>query len=73
VLYILAFGVDRRFGFDNWAHIGGLAGGFAVGYVADQVHSSMPESLWRVIAAVCMHYRILFLPMSQAFPRRALR
>jgi hypothetical protein len=56
VLYILAFGLIPQFATDNWAHIGGLVGGFAIGYVAGTpVRSNAPrEGLWRVLAAVCV-------------------
>jgi rhomboid protease GluP len=54
VIYIIAFGLIPGFNVDNWAHIGGLAAGFAVGYVAGTpVHSSSAkEALWRALAAV---------------------
>jgi rhomboid protease GluP len=56
VIYIIAFGFIPGFNVDNWAHIGGLAAGFAVGYVAGTpVHSSPSrEAVWRVLAAVCV-------------------
>ncbi len=56
VVYILAIGFIGGFGTDNWAHIGGLAGGFVVGYVAGTpVHSSRErEAMWRVLAAACI-------------------
>jgi rhomboid protease GluP len=55
VMYILVFGFVLS-GTDNWAHIGGLAAGFAVGYVAGTpVRSSAPrEQLWRALAAACV-------------------
>jgi len=56
VVYVIAFGLIPGFAVDNWAHIGGLAGGFAVGYLAGSpVRSSLArESVWRVLAAVCV-------------------
>ncbi|HZL57305.1 MAG TPA: rhomboid family intramembrane serine protease [Bryobacteraceae bacterium] len=56
VVYILAIGFMPGLGVDNWAHIGGLAGGFAVGYVAGIPMPSMREreAMWRVLAAACV-------------------
>jgi rhomboid protease GluP len=56
VVYIILFGLIPGFNVDNWAHIGGLAAGFAVGYAAGTpVHSSAArEGMWRVLAAVCV-------------------
>jgi rhomboid protease GluP len=56
VIYIIAFGLIPGFAVDNWAHIGGLAAGFAIGYVAGTpVHSSPArEGMWRVLGTVCV-------------------
>ena len=56
VAYILVLGFMGFGNTDNWAHIGGLAAGFAVGYVAGTpVHSSRTqELLWRVLAGICV-------------------
>ena len=56
VVYILAIGFIGGFGIDNWAHMGGLAGGFAVGWVAGlPVRSTRErEAMWRVLAAACV-------------------
>jgi rhomboid protease GluP len=56
VVYILVLGFIPGFSVDNWAHIGGLAAGFAVGYVAGTPVRSSParEGMWRVLAAVCV-------------------
>jgi rhomboid protease GluP len=56
VVYVLAIGFIGGFGVDNWAHLGGLAAGFAIGYVAGTpVHSQRQrEAMWRVLAAVCV-------------------
>jgi rhomboid protease GluP len=56
VIYIIAFGLIPGFSVDNWAHIGGLAAGFAIGYVAGTpVRSSAArEGMWRTLAALCV-------------------
>ena len=56
VAYILVLGFIGFGNTDNWAHIGGLIGGFAVGYVAGTpVRSSVVrEALWRVLAGICI-------------------
>lgn len=42
-------------GIDNWAHIGGIAGGFAIAYVAGTPvrASRSSDSVWKVIAFAC--------------------
>jgi rhomboid protease GluP len=56
VVYILALGFIGGFGTDNWAHIGGLIGGFAVAYVAGTPMPAMREreGMWRVLAAAAL-------------------
>jgi rhomboid protease GluP len=57
VVYILAIGLlVPQFATDNWAHIGGLAAGFAIAYAAGSpVRSTAArEGVWRVLAAVCI-------------------
>ena len=56
VIYIIAFGLIPGFSVDNWAHIGGLAAGFAIGYVSGTpVHSSPGrEGIWRVLGTICV-------------------
>lgn len=52
-IYGLIIGVLPGLAIDNAAHLGGLAGGFAVGYLAGTpklVENSLPERLWRVAA-----------------------
>jgi membrane associated rhomboid family serine protease len=42
-------------GIDNAAHIGGLAGGFAVGYVAGTPgFSQTMERLWQILAGIAI-------------------
>lgn len=56
VAYILVLGFIGFGNTDNWAHIGGLVGGFAVGYLAGTpVRSNYAqETLWRVLAGLCI-------------------
>lgn len=55
VLYVFVMGFLMS-ATDNWAHVGGLAGGFAVGYVAGTPsHSTWArEGIWRALAAICV-------------------
>jgi rhomboid protease GluP len=54
-IYILAMGLVMRMT-DNWAHVGGLAGGFAVAYVAGTPGriGSPVEMVWRVASAIAI-------------------
>jgi rhomboid protease GluP len=56
VVYILAIGFIGGFGTDNWAHIGGLAGGFAVGYVAGTPRLGRPqtERMWMILGGAAI-------------------
>jgi rhomboid protease GluP len=56
VVYLIAIGLLPGFNVDNWAHMGGLAAGFAVAYLAGTpIHSTRArESMWRVLAACCV-------------------
>jgi len=56
VVFMLAVGILGGFNIDNWAHVGGVAAGFAVAYVAGTpIHSSRArESMWRVLAVACV-------------------
>jgi rhomboid protease GluP len=55
VVYVLAMGFFIQ-GTDNWAHMGGLAAGFVVGYIAGTpIRSTHPkEAAWRAAAGVCV-------------------
>ena len=54
VIYLLAFGLLFP-ATDNAAHIGGLAGGFAVGYIAGTPgYSQAIERVWQVVAGVAV-------------------
>lgn len=71
VVYIIAFGLIPGFGVDNWAHIGGLIAGFAIGYVAGiPARSSYTrEVFWRTAAGVCIVLTVYsFWLMYRHFP-----
>jgi rhomboid protease GluP len=54
VIYLLAFGLLFP-ATDNAAHIGGIAGGFAVGYIAGTPgYSQAVERLWQVVAGIAV-------------------
>jgi rhomboid protease GluP len=55
VIWMLIIGLLPGFSVDNAAHVGGLASGFAVAYVAgtQRYEGSPVEKLWRVAAACC--------------------
>ncbi len=55
-IYGLLFGLLPGFHVDNAAHIGGLAGGFGVAYIAGipRFPGSLTERLWRVASYVCL-------------------
>ena len=53
VIYILLMGLIPFFATDNAAHIGGLAGGFVVGYVAGTPgRSQIVERIWQTMAGL---------------------
>lgn len=56
VVFMLAVGILGGFNIDNWAHLGGLAAGFAVAYLAGTpIHSTRTrEGMWRVFAVACV-------------------
>jgi rhomboid protease GluP len=71
VVYIIAFGLIPAFSVDNWAHVGGLAAGFAVGYLAGTPvrTSAGREGMWRVLASICVLLTILsFVEVYLHFP-----
>ncbi len=53
VVYIVIFGLLPFFAVDNAAHLGGLAGGFVVGYVAGTPgYSQTTERIWQGLAGI---------------------
>jgi len=55
VVYLLIFGLIPGLNIDNAAHLGGLAGGFIVAYLAGTPgFSEAAETFWRVAAGLCL-------------------
>ena len=64
-IYILLMGLLPFFNIDNWAHIGGMAAGFVIGYIAGTPRATGPtESLWQVASWCCIILTVVsFLKM----------
>ena len=65
-IYGLLFGLLPFFAIDNAAHVGGLAGGFGVAYIAGlpRISSGINEKLWRIVAGICVGITVFcFLEM----------
>jgi len=60
-IYIIIMGFLPIFNVDNAAHIGGLAGGFAIGYIAGtpRIEGSATEKLWKISAWCCLALTIV--------------
>ena len=74
-MYGLVFGMISGFA-DNAAHIGGLAAGFGIGYLAGtpQLRSAVKETFWRVAAGLCILLTAAsFLKMYLFFVANRLR
>lgn len=56
VVYMLVIGLLPIFRVDLAAHLGGLAGGFGVGYIAGipSIFDSFKERIWPILAGVCL-------------------
>ena len=55
VVYIIVFGLIPFFAVDNAAHIGGLVGGFAFGYIAGTPgYSQNVERFWQAVAGIAL-------------------
>lgn len=71
-IYGLLFGLLPGLRIDNAAHIGGLAGGFVVAYMAGtpRLVANTAERVWRIAAWVCVVITALcFLQMFLTFSR----
>jgi rhomboid protease GluP len=73
---ILIIGFLPMFNIDNAAHIGGLASGFGVAYIAGEprLTATPTEKLWRVAAALSILITVLcflkmYLSLSQSMPQ----
>ena len=67
------FGIRLGFGLDNAAHIGGLASGFCIGYIAGiPAHSSYArEQLWRIAAGFAILLTLVsFVLVYLHFPKQ---
>lgn len=54
-IMLIVIGLMPGFHIDNAAHIGGLAGGFGIGYIAYNAHiAESGESFWKGAAALCV-------------------
>jgi rhomboid protease GluP len=55
-VYVFIFGLLPGLNIDNAAHLGGLAAGFGVAYIAGtpRVETAWSERLWRGAAAACV-------------------
>src|SRR4029077_15655041 len=55
-IYGLLFGLLPFFQIDNAAHVGGLASGFGVAYVAGlpKISAARTEAFWRIVSFVCL-------------------
>ncbi len=70
----LVWGFSRGAHIDNWAHIGGFAGGFAVAWLAGDpsVVRTARESAWRIGASACVVVTVYcFWLMYRNFPSPA--
>lgn len=66
VLFNLWFGAITP-GIDNWAHIGGLLGGIALGFVFDPSLSFDPSRLKRILPEILGKFSIIILAVSGIF------
>ena len=74
-IYGLLFGLLPYFHIDNAAHMGGLATGFATGYIAGtpRISSSATENAWRAAAWVCAAITVYsFIKMYLSFSAQSL-
>ena len=71
VVQILALGLFPGFRIDNWAHLGGLATGFVVAYLAGAPSRSTrtQDAIWRAVATGCVLATVgCFLQVYLHFP-----
>lgn len=66
VIFNLYFGMVVP-GIDNWAHIGGLLGGIALGYVFDPSTSFDPSTIKRILPGILGKISIILLAITSVF------
>ncbi|MFC1780509.1 rhomboid family intramembrane serine protease [Patescibacteria group bacterium] len=66
VLYNLWFGMMSP-GIDNWAHIGGLLGGIALGFMFDPITSFDPSKIKQILPNILGKLSILILAVTAIF------
>ncbi len=74
VIWILIIGLLPGMAIDNAAHVGGLAAGFGIAYVAGipRYEGAAAEKLWKAAAGFCVVITLVsFLEMFLAFARNA--
>jgi rhomboid protease GluP len=61
VIYMLVIGLLPFFNIDTAAHIGGLAGGFALAWLMDTPSATVrwTDNLWRTAAGICVALTVL--------------
>ena len=61
MIYMLVIGLLPIFNIDTAAHVGGLAGGFALAWLMDTPKATprWTETLWRSAAGVCLALTVL--------------
>jgi rhomboid protease GluP len=61
VIYMIVIGLLPFFNVDTAAHIGGLAGGFALGWLMDapRATASWTNTFWRAAASICVALTVL--------------
>lgn len=66
VIFNLYFGMVAS-GIDNWAHIGGLVGGIALGYIFDPSVSFDPSPIKRTIPSIIGRLSLIILAITAIF------
>jgi rhomboid protease GluP len=66
VLYNLLYGMINP-AIDNWAHIGGLLGGIALGFILDPSQSFDPSKLKRILPKILGGISIVLLVITAVF------
>jgi rhomboid protease GluP len=69
VIYMLVIGLLPFFNIDTAAHLGGLAGGFALAWLMDTPRTSghWTDTMWRILAGVCLALTALSFTLMLRF------